>query len=496
MMSIDKIISSLIAYALRNKFIDSQDEIYCTNRLLELFQCETYRKTDSDSNIDNVMKEALNYAVQKKLRSFENQNEIDCFDALIMDTILPRPSQVITKFNHLYHQSPKIATDWYYDLAIKSRYVRKDRLAKNIMYSYHRHDIDLVITINLSKPEKDPKEIARLRSTPSSSYPKCLLCKENEGYYGSYSHPGRSNHRIIPLSLGDEDFFLQYSPYGYFNEHCIILKKEHVPMAITSNTFKQFVDFVDKFPHYLIGSNADLPIVGGSILSHEHFQGGRYEFPLNRASDLWQFKLLEFPACQFSILNWPMSVIKIKTTKSDELINASTNILLTWRNYTDVESEIVATELDGTIHNTITPILRQQNGVYEMYLVLRNNNTSAKYPDGIFHPHPKLHHIKKENIGLIEVMGLAILPGRLKKELAECRKYLLDPENNRSGDSIQKHMSWLNEIKLKYSIDDKNVDSILKDEVALAFNQVLKDCGVFKMNNQGNCSFKKFISTL
>jgi len=496
MMEINKIISSLIQYALKNKFIAAEDQIYCTNRLLELFQLDTYESTEGEENFALVMEEALNYAKKHHLRTFENQNEIDCFDALIMDTIMPRPSGVISKFRELYHKvSPQDATDWYYDFSIKSRYIRKDRLAKNIVYSTKGKKVDLDITINLSKPEKDPKEIARLRTIKSSSYPKCLLCKENEGYYGTYSHPGRSNHRIIPIKLNGEDFFLQYSPYGYFNEHCIVFKSEHSPMSITKDTFKRFVDFLDLFPHYMIGSNADLPIVGGSILSHEHFQGGNYEFPLNRAEDIYTFKVADFPDVKCSILNWPLSVIRLQTTDRDALVELSDRILRKWRSYSDSSSGIVAVDAEGNKHNTITPISRRKEGLYEIDLVLRNNLTSEEYPDGIFHPHKELHHIKRENIGLIEVMGLAVLPGRLKRELSLCGEYLL----GRTGEvdpSIEKHLPWLEQIKSKREINSKNVEKVLREEVGFVFEQVLTDCGVFKLTKDGLESFKKFIETL
>jgi UDPglucose--hexose-1-phosphate uridylyltransferase len=494
-MEINKVISSLIAYALKNDFIPREDEVYCTNRLLEIFNLEAYEPTPISDSIDEIMEAALVYAKENKLRDFENQNELDCFDALIMDAILPRPSQVIDKFNSLKSISPKEATDWYYDFSIKSRYIRTDRLAKNIVYSVKGEKNDLDITINLSKPEKDPKEIARLRTIKSSSYPKCLLCKENEGYYGTYSKPGRSNHRIIPIEINNEKFFLQYSPYGYFNEHCIILKSEHSPMTISKDTFKRFVDFLEQFPHYMIGSNADLPIVGGSILSHEHFQGGNYEFPLTKTNSIYKFKIEGFESCDCSILNWPMSVIRIQTKNKNDLVELSNKILTKWRNYTDVEGGIIAYDEDKTPHNTITPISRMRKDKYEIDLVLRNNLTSQEHPDGIFHPHQELHHIKKENIGLIEVMGLAVLPGRLKDELNLCGKYLID-EDKDINPLIEKHMDWLKQLSLKHTFTKENVEDILRQEVGLVFERVLTDCGVYKLNTEGLDAFKKFIKTI
>lgn len=495
MMSINQIVTFLISYALKNEFIQAGDSVYCTNRLLELFKVDAYEKEEVDSDLNTVIEEALKIAKERGLRDFENQNQLDSFDALLMDAIIPRPSQVIEKFRSLYEESPAKATEWYYDFSIKTRYIRKDRLAKNLVYKTRGKKVDLDITINLSKPEKDPKEIARLRTIKSSSYPKCLLCKENEGYYGTYSKPGRSNHRIIPIELNKEKFFLQYSPYGYFNEHCIILKSEHTPMTISKSTFKRFADFLNLFPHYMIGSNADLPIVGGSILSHEHFQGGNYEFPLNKADSIYDFKIDGFDNTTCSVLNWPMSVIRIRSKKADEFIQLSSRILEKWRGYSDESCGIVAFGEDGTPHNTITPISRMKNGMYEIDLVLRNNRTSKVYPDGIFHPHKKLHHIKKENIGLIEVMGLAVLPGRLKKELNLCGRYLTGLDKT-PDESINKHLKWLEEIEKKNIITEENVEEVLRKEVGLVFERVLTDCGVFKLNEKGLTSFKRFISSI
>jgi len=492
-MDLNQIISSLVKYGLNNDFIPQEDAVYCSNRLLELFKAEAFEKVDTDFSLAETMDAALEYAKKNKVREFENQNELDCFDALLMDAIMPRPSQVIAKFNKLYAESPKKATDWYYDFSIKTRYIRKDRLARNIVYSVKGVNNDLDIAINLSKPEKDPKEIARLRTIKSSSYPKCYLCKENEGYYGTYSHPGRSNHRIVPLVINDEKFFLQYSPYGYFNEHCIIFKNEHSPMTICRETFVRFMDFLNLFPKYMIGSNADLPIVGGSILSHEHFQGGDYAFPLTKTNTIYQFKVDGFDSCDCFILNWPMSVIRIQTKDREQLIELSERILAKWRNYTDEEAGIIAN--DGEPHSTITPISRMREDKYEIDLVLRNNRTSEEYPDGIYHPHAELHHIKKENIGLIEVMGLAVLPGRLKKELNLVGRYLTK-QDKELDPSIEKHVEWMNELQKKHVFTKDNVDNILRQEVGFVFEKVLACCGVFKLDEAGIKSFKKFIATI
>lgn len=493
MMDINEVITGLVAYARSKDFIPEEDEVYVTNRLLDLFRLDTYELKKSSHSIEEIMDAALAYAKKNNLRELENQNEFDNFDAEIMDVIMPRPSQVIARFNQLLKESPQKATDYFHKLSIDDRYVRMDRLKKNIVYHMKGKMTELDITINLSKPEKDPKEIAKAMSMPSSSYPKCLLCKENEGYYGTYTHPGRSNHRIIPLTLNKEKFFFQYSPYEYFNEHCIVLKAEHVPMEISEKTFRRFVDFLNIFPHYVIGSNADLPIVGGSILFHEHFQGGRYEFPLARAQVLYDFSIAKYPLVSCYVVDWPVSVIRMDSKDSEQLIEAASFVLAVWRKYSDPENDIIA--FDSVQHNTISPVARMKDGHYEMDLALRNNRTDAEYPDGIFHPHKEFQHIKKENIGLIEVMGLAILPGRLVNELALVSDYLLkktpviDP-------SILKHEEWMRMLQKKYQFATDNIKQILKQEVGLVFEQVLENCGVFKRTPQGEKGFNKFIALL
>lgn len=408
----------------------------------------------------------------------------DLFDTKIMGLITPRPSNVISKFNSLYEKSPKCATDFYYKLSQDSNYIRRYRIKNDLKWITKTEYGDIDITINLSKPEKDPKAIAAALKMKSASYPKCLLCKENEGYAGRVNHPARQNHRIIPMVLGGDDFYLQYSPYVYYNEHCIVFNSEHTPMKIDRSAFEKLLDFIELFPHYFIGSNADLPIVGGSILTHEHFQGGNYEFAMAKAPIETQVKFSGFEDVEAGIVKWPMSVIRISSKSKERLVDLAGKILTAWRGYTDENSFIYA-ETDGEKHNTITPIARMRDGKFEFDLVLRNNITTDECPLGFYHPHPEYHHIKKENIGLIEVMGLAVLPSRLKNEMALLKDAMLQGKDISKIDAIASHKDWADMIMNKYDITADNCEEILQKEIGIVFTSILEQCGVYSRDEKG-----------
>ena len=408
---------------------------------------------------------------------------------------MPRPSEVVQTFYHHYVHSPQKATQYFYNLSIDSHYIRKDRTDQNIRFQkYYKYGL-MDITINLSKPEKDPKDIAKAKLIKTSGYPKCLLCKENVGFSGDFNRPARQNHRIIPLKLNGQDYYFQYSPYVYYNEHCIIFNKEHIPMVINENTFQHLLAFVEQFPHYMLGSNADLPIVGGSILTHDHFQGGCYEFPMDNADVIQTLTSESFPQSKIEILKWPLSTIRITSSNPQEIIDFASRTLKAWKHYSNPALDILS-HTDDIPHNTITPIARMKNQQYQMDLVLRNNRTSQEYPDGIFHPHASLHHIKKENIGLIEVMGLAVLPARLKNELELLKDCLLQKKQISDYPELQKHELWYNEIKEQYPIQEDTVDDVLKTALTVKFVEVLEDAGVFKMNDEGIDAFCDFVESL
>ena len=413
-----------------------------------------------------------------------------------MGCITPMPSQVQENFKKHYEISPKDATDFYYNFSCNTNYIRLDRIAKDLKWKVNSDYGELDITINLSKPEKDPKAIAAAKNVKSSDYPKCFLCKENEGYAGHVNHPARENHRIIPLTLNGAPWYLQYSPYVYYNEHCIVFNGEHVPMKIDKSTFVKLFDFVKMFPHYFIGSNADLPIVGGSILSHDHFQGGNYTFAMAKASSLYSFNVEGYPNVSCDILKWPLSVIRLTSDSTEDIIDLAEHILNKWRSYTDSDAYIFA-KTDNGLHNTITPIARFRNGKYELDLTLRNNITTKEHPLGLYHPHEELHHIKKENIGLIEVMGLAVLPSRLKEEMNLLANYIINKKDISSNSHIAKHEKWVKDILThRNDITCDNIFSVLQDEIGKVFIKVLEDAGVYKCTPDGLTSFKKFISTL
>ena len=491
-------ISGLIKYGLRNGLIKEDDVIYTRNLLLDLLKLDSYEEPEkeTETSLEVILDEILDHAYENGIIEDNGVTSRDLFDTKIMNCLTMRPSEVRSKFDTLYREDPKKATDWYYKFSCDTNYIRRDRIKKDIKWKTATEYGDLDITINLSKPEKDPKAIAAAGKAKASSYPKCQLCAENEGYAGRMDHPARENHRIIPVNIGGYDFFLQYSPYVYYNEHCIVFNKDHIPMKIDREAFKKLFGFIEKFPHYIIGSNADLPIVGGSILSHDHFQGGNYEFPMAGAKEDRVFTVKGYEDITCATLVWPLSVIRIKGKDPERLIDLSDYILKEWRGYTDEDAFIFA-ETDGVPHNTITPIVRKRNGLFEMDLALRNNITTPECPLGVYHPHNELHHIKKENIGLIEVMGLAILPPRLIKEMDALKDAILKGSSLRDNELTEKHADWAEGfITARGDINESNIDDILKEEIGLVFKRVLEDAGVFKMTDEGREAFKRFTDIL
>ena len=494
-------IEKLLAFAESMKLIESEDVVYSRNNLLAVFgldDCEEVTETFEIEKPYDILNRMCDWAAEKGL--IENTfDERDLFDTKVMGELTPRPSEVIRKFKEDYKVSPETATDNYYAFSQNTNYIRVDRIAKNLHWLADTEYGNIEITVNLSKPEKDPRDIAKAKLAPQSSYPKCLLCKENEGYQGRMNHPARQNHRIIPVTLTNESWFLQYSPYVYYNEHCILFSGEHRPMKISRGSFERVLEFVDIFPHYFVGSNADLPIVGGSILSHDHFQGGHHDFPMAVAEAEETFTIKGFEDVAVEKVKWPMSVIRLRGESKEKLVDLSDKILTAWRGYSDEKCEISAFTGD-TPHNTITPIARKKNGSYEIDLVLRNNRTSEEYPLGIFHPHQELHHIKKENIGLIEVMGLAVLPGRLKEE-TKILKTLMVEKNAvsliRENEKVEKHADWCEEILKKYeNITAENIENIIKVEIGIAFSKVLENAGVYKQDEEGKAGYRRFIEFL
>lgn len=505
-------IKKLIAYGVKTELVPREDVIYTTNRLLELFALDELPSeempgqdiasdgmdvTMEEEELETVLQGMLDYAYEKGILEENGIVYRDLFDTKIMSVLMPRPSEVIRRFWQLYREiSPEAATDYYYKLSRDSDYIRRYRISKDRKWVTPTPYGDLDITINLSKPEKDPKAIAAAKNAKQAGYPKCLLCRENEGYAGRINHPARQNHRIIPITINDSNWGFQYSPYVYYNEHCIVFNSRHVPMKIEHATFCKLFDFVKQFPHYFVGSNADLPIVGGSILSHDHFQGGHYEFAMAKAPLDRSFAVKGYEDVEAGIVNWPMSVIRLRSEDSDRVIGLADVILDKWREYTDEEAFIYAyTEEEP--HNTITPIARKRGDKFELDLVLRNNITTAEHPMGVYHPHDKLHHIKKENIGLIEVMGLAVLPARLKEEMAGLKEAILNGMELRADETLEKHADWVEEFMPKYAdINASNIDEILEQEIGLVFMEVLEDAGVYKRTPQGQQAFDRFIQSL
>ncbi len=494
---IDKRIKKLVCYGLEKGLLTPRDEIFATNRILEILQLDSFECDESFSNVnlEEVLTELLNFAVEKGLID-NNITSKDLFDTRLMSALMPRPSEVTDKFYKLYNEvSPNAATDYFYTLSCDSDYIRRYRIEKDVKWIASTEYGDLDITINLSKPEKDPKAIAAAKSAPQSGYPKCLLCKECEGYAGRMNFPARQNHRVIPITINDSEWRFQYSPYVYYNEHCIVFNSDHSPMSINHQTFKKLLDFVTLFPHYFVGSNADLPIVGGSILSHDHFQGGNYTFAMAKAPIEENLCFKGFEDVTAGIVKWPMSVIRLSNPNPDRLIALACKILDAWRGYTDKDAFIFA-ETDGEPHNTITPIARKKGDSFELDLVLRNNITTDEHPMGVYHPHAELHHIKKENIGLIEVMGLAVLPARLKNEIAMLKEALLKNRDLRADEILSKHADWAEEITAKHSIDAQNIDDIIKMEIGLVFARVLEHAGVYKRDEEGKNAFIKFTESV
>ena len=494
---IEKSIRKLICYGLEKNLLSERDVAYTTNRILEILELDSFECEEnySDINLEETLKELLDFAVEKGIIE-DSITHRDLFDTKLMAALMPRPSEVTDKFNDIYKGSPKAATDYFYKLSCDSDYIRRYRIAKDVKWITATEYGNLDITINLSKPEKDPKAIAAAKSAPQSSYPKCMLCKECEGYAGRINFPARQNHRIIPITINNSDWCFQYSPYVYYNEHCIVFNAEHSPMAINHATFKKLLDFVKLFPHYFVGSNADLPIVGGSILSHDHFQGGNYTFAMAKAPIEHSISFEGYSDVEAGILKWPMSVIRTRSVDPERLISLACKILDSWRGYTDKDAFIFA-ETDGEPHNTITPIARKNGDVFELDLVLRNNITTDEHPLGVYHPHAELHHIKKENIGLIEVMGLAVLPARLKTEIALLEDAMLKNADLRADETLSKHADWAEEIKSKYSdINENNIDEIIKNEIGIVFSKVLEHAGVYKRDENGLKAFLKFTESV
>ena len=503
-------ILELTEYGLVTGLAAPEDKRFTINRLLELFQLDeledevaaAYEKREpmtqetAEDALEGILTEMLDYAAEQGLMPEDTITYRDLFDTKIMSMLMPRPSEVITKFRGLYnHQSAQAATDYFYKLSCDSNYIRRYRIKKDLKWTADTEFGILDITINLSKPEKDPRDIAKAGKAKKSGYPSCLLCKENEGYAGHISHPARQNHRIIPITLCGEQYNLQYSPYVYYNEHCIVFNDRHIPMKIDKAVFAKLLDFVRQFPHYTAGSNADLPIVGGSILSHDHFQGGGYEFAMAKAPYETEFSLKQFPDVHAGIVKWPMSVIRLQGNNTESLVGAADCILSCWRGYTD-EKAFIFSETNGVPHNTITPIARKRGDLFELDLVLRNNITTEEFPLGVYHPHPEYHHIKKENIGLIEVMGLAVLPARLQMEMAELERRILQNEDLRESDLTKSHADWAEKWLPNYEITEENIHAIVQKEIGIVFAKVLECAGVYKRTPEGKAAFQRFLDCI
>ena len=491
---VQKAIRDLALYGVRKGLITEADIPFVINRLLEEMQMDAYDAPEGEpeQDLEKILSILLEEACKKEIIP-DSIVYKDLFDTKLMGILTPFPREVIQKFSALYQESPEQATDWYYDFSCNTDYIRRYRIQKDMRWKTDTPYGEIDITINLSKPEKDPKAIAAAKLAPQSSYPKCMLCRENEGYAGRVNHPARQNHRIIPVRIAGNDWFFQYSPYVYYNEHCIVFNGAHVPMKIDRNAFEKMFDFIDFLPHYFVGSNADLPIVGGSILAHDHFQGGRYTFAMERAEIERKAVCRGYEDVEMGIVKWPMSVIRISHEDKTRLVDLADKILQKWRNYTDEDAFIFA-QTNGEPHNTITPIARKRNGKYELDLVLRNNITTEEHPLGVYHPHSHLHHIKKENIGLIEVMGLAVLPARLKEEMQILKTAILNGEDLEKNDKIKSHADWAKTFLQKYdTITAENLDGIIQQGIGLVFAQVLEDAGVYKRTEAGQEAFCRFL---
>ena len=491
-MKIETYIDSLVSYAMNCGLAEPVDHQVLTNRLLDLLRLDDYTPSEEPQteDLEEILAGILDYAVEKGLCD-DGITARDIFDTRIMGAITPMPREVIGVFNYLYAEDPVKATDWYYKFSCDTDYIRRYRIAKDMRWKYASEYGEMDITINLSKPEKDPKAIAAAKNAPQTAYPKCQLCVENEGYAGRMNHPARANHRIVPIEVCGEDWCLQYSPYVYYNEHCIVFNSKHVPMKIDKSAFRKLLSFVGRFPHYFVGSNADLPIVGGSILSHEHFQGGHYTFAMETAPVETELTFKGFEDVQAGIVKWPMSVIRLDGTDPKRLAELGGKILAAWRGYSDESVGVIAFS-DGEPHNTITPIARRRGELFELDLVLRCNITTEEHPLGVFHPHADKHHIKKENIGLIEVMGLAVLPSRLKGELNDLAAAIVAGRDIAADEVLNKHAAWVEKLKQTYTFTEENALDIILQETGKVFAAVLEDAGVYKNTAEGKNAFLRF----
>ena len=493
---LDSYISALCRYAERTGLMQADDRMFCRNRVLEMLQLDSCDEAaqPADAPLAEILQVLTQDAVDRGVCE-DNQVARDLFDTKLMGVLTPAPHEVRTSFRTLYAVSPRAATDWFYQFSQDTNYIRRDRIAKDKKWTYDCKYGTLDITINLSKPEKDPRAIAAAKNAPQSGYPRCALCAENEGYAGRMNHPARQNHRIIPLTLDGGAWYLQYSPYVYYHEHCIVLNAEHTPMRISGATFRRLLGFTEQFPHYFLGSNADLPIVGGSILSHDHFQGGHYTFAMEKAPVGLPVRFAGFDDIAAGIVRWPMSVLRLTGAEPARLCQLAEKILAAWRGYTD-EAAMIFAETDGVPHNTITPIARRRGEQFELDLVLRNNLTTPEHPLGLYHPHEQLHHIKKENIGLIEVMGLAVLPSRLDAELAQLKDAILAGRDLRSDAALEKHADWAGQLLREYTFTPENAEGILQQEVGRVFMQVLEDAGVYQCTPEGQQAFMRFVDSV
>lgn len=522
-MSANACIDWLVDYALAKKLIKEEDRIFTINQLLMVMEMDAFEYDDSnarearikearikearikeggnenqfdDEELSEVLDRLCDIAYQNGVIKSDDVTTRDLFDTKLMGVMVARPSEIIRDFNSFYEKSAEEATNYYYDFSKNTNYIRRDRIKKDEKWTVDSKYGTIDITINLSKPEKDPKAIAAARNAVNVSYPKCQLCMENEGYAGRMNHPARENHRIIPITIQNEKWGFQYSPYVYYNEHCIVFNGQHTPMKIEKKTFNKLFDFVDLFPHYFLGSNADLPIVGGSILTHDHFQGGHYTFAMEKAPIEESFTVGGFEDIKAGIVKWPLSVIRLQGESRERVVDLADHILTKWRGYTD-EAAFIYAETEGQPHNTITPIARKKGDMYELDLTLRNNITTDECPLGVYHPHAQYHHIKKENIGLIEVMGLAVLPARLKKEMELLADCLVNKSPLENFEELEKHVDWVKDVVKRNSVINKeNVDKILKDEIGQVFVKVLEDAGVYKCTEEGRTAFKRFIDIL
>lgn len=496
---IDEYIAKLVQYGLDKKLIEPEDKIYTINQYLEIFKLDDYeepKRPAGEIDLEEILTKLTDEAYDRYIIKSNDVVTRDLFDTKLMGVLVPRPSQVIRDFREKYQKSPEAATEFFYKFSQDTDYIRRYRVKKDWKWTVDSPYGIIDITVNLSKPEKDPKAIAAAKNAAQSRYPKCQLCMENEGYAGHMNHPARQNHRVIPVTVNGSRWGFQYSPYVYYNEHCIVFNGEHVPMKIDRTAFVKLSDFVRQFPHYFLGSNADLPIVGGSILSHDHFQGGHYQFAMADAKIEKHYTIKGFEDVETGILNWPLSVLRIRSKDENRLIDMADHVLKVWREYSDGDAHIYA-QTGGEPHNTITPIARKTGETYELDLVLRNNITTVKHPLGLFHPHEQYHHIKKENIGLIEVMGLAVLPARLKGEMELLEEYILEGKDISSNEQIEKHAEWVKKFLPKYpEITKENIHGILQKEIGIVFTHVLEDAGVYKCTSEGREAFMRFLETL